>query len=140
MLLLSLARGRRRLEADLAAARSDVQGLRERLDQLSAQNAACPSSTRGLPVTQEYLITTAGTVGPTPTVVPDRAVLSLTLGRPLVKMAAFAYGVGRALSPENRNRIAFEMRREVKRSRKQRRREQRRRTPAPGASPEERAA
>jgi hypothetical protein len=40
----------------------------------------------------------------------------------VVKVAALAHGVRRALSPQSRNRIRFEMRREVKRSRRERRR------------------
>ena len=40
-----------------------------------------------------------------------------------VKAASLGYGVRRALAPETRNRIRFEMRREVKRSRRQRRAE-----------------
>jgi hypothetical protein len=55
------------------------------------------------------------------TEVPDRLVLSATLGEPLVKVAAFSHGVRRALSPESRNRIWFEMRREVRASRRRRR-------------------
>ena len=39
----------------------------------------------------------------------------------LIKAAGFAHGLRRALSPEARNRVRFEMKREVKRSRKQRR-------------------
>jgi hypothetical protein len=50
-------------------------------------------------------------------------VLSTTLGEPLVRTMAFAHGLARALSPESRNRIWFEVRREVRRARKQRRRE-----------------
>ena len=52
---------------------------------------------------------------------PDRLVLTATFGAPLVKVAAFGHGVRRALSPENRNRIWFEMRKEVRTSRKRRR-------------------
>jgi len=36
---------------------------------------------------------------------------------------SLAYGVRRAMSAENRNRIRFEMQREVKRARRQRRRD-----------------
>jgi hypothetical protein len=59
----------------------------------------------------------------------------VALGESLVKIASFGYGVRRALSAENRNRIAFEMRREVKRSRRKRRLDvkQARRTPASAA-------
>ena len=48
---------------------------------------------------------------------------SVALGESLVRVLSFGYGVRRALSAENRNRIRFEMRREVKRSRRQRRRD-----------------
>ncbi len=61
---------------------------------------------------------------PLPTV-PDRVVLSATLGEPLVKAVALGHGVRRALAPQTRNRIRFAMRREVKRARKVRRREMR---------------
>ena len=54
---------------------------------------------------------------------PDRVVLSATVGEPLVKVVSFGHGLRRALSPESRNRIWFEVRREVRRARKQRRRE-----------------
>ncbi len=39
----------------------------------------------------------------------------------VVQAAALAAGLRRPISPESRNRIRFEMRREVKRARKQRR-------------------
>ena len=42
---------------------------------------------------------------------------SVAVGESLVRVLSFGYGVRRALSAENRNRIRFEMRREVKRSR-----------------------
>ncbi len=47
----------------------------------------------------------------------------MALGESLVRVLSLGYGVRRALSAENRNRIRFEMRREVRRSRKQRRRD-----------------
>ena len=45
----------------------------------------------------------------------------LVLRESVVKAASYVHGVRRALAPETRNRIRFEMRQEVKRSRKQRR-------------------
>ena len=45
----------------------------------------------------------------------------IVLRETVVQAASLVHGVRRALSPETRNRIRFEMRREVKRSRKQRR-------------------
>jgi hypothetical protein len=68
--------------------------------------------------------------------VSERAVLSVTLGEPLVKLAAFGYGLRRALSAESRNRITFEMHREVKRARKERRRAARRARVAPAPAEE----
>lgn len=49
----------------------------------------------------------------------------LVLRETVVKAASLAHGVRRALAPETRNRIRFEMRREIKRSRRQRRAETR---------------
>ena len=48
---------------------------------------------------------------------------SVALGESLVRVLSLGYGVRRALTAESRNRIRFEMRREVKRSRRQRRRD-----------------
>jgi hypothetical protein len=126
VLLVVVFSGGRRTHRALAAARADVELLRARLDEIESSGAAAPTP----PVVPraEYLITTAGTgeaTEPAPQV-PNRAVLSVTFGEPLVKVVAFGYGVRRALSPQSRNRIAFEMRREVKRARKQRRRDARR--------------
>ena len=45
----------------------------------------------------------------------------LVLRESVVQAVSFAHGVRRALAPETRNRIRYEMRREVKRSRRQRR-------------------
>ena len=124
--LLLGRRARAREAAADAAARTDVEVLRARVEELSAELAAASR-----PVadgdTGEYVITTAGHPerADLPQV-PERAVLSVTLGEPLVKLAAFGYGLRRALSPESRNRIAFEMRREVRRARKARRRAARR--------------
>jgi hypothetical protein len=57
---------------------------------------------------------------------PDaRLFADLVLRESVVKAASFAHGVRRGLSPANRNRIWFEMRREVKRARKERKAEER---------------
>lgn len=126
VLLGFVASGRRRIQRDLDASRADVEALRARLDEIEDSRAAAT-----LPVVPrtEYLITTAGEPDPLTEGLPqvaNRLVLSATFGEPLVKAVAFAYGVRRALGPETRNRIVFEMRREVRRARKQRRRETRR--------------
>ncbi len=118
---------RRRAMCALETSRADVEALRDRVERLSEDIAAARVAEAAVPVVPqaEYLITTAGSPGDDAKglpAVPDRAVLSVTLGEPLVKAMAFGYGVRKALSPESRNRITFEMRREVKRARKERRR------------------
>jgi hypothetical protein len=71
----------------------------------------------------EFVITGLGdqeAVEPAPTV-EARLFGDLVLKEAVVQAASLAHGVRRALSPENRNRIRFEIKREVKRSRRQRR-------------------
>lgn len=77
----------------------------------------------------EYVITHVGDREPdledreleaVPTVAPGQFA-DIVLRETVIKSASLFHGVRRALSAENRNRIRFEMRREVKRSRKQRR-------------------
>jgi hypothetical protein len=75
----------------------------------------------------EFVITRLGVEPesePVPTVEP-RLFADLVLRESVVKAAALAYGVRRGLAPANRNRIWFEMRREVKRARKERKAEER---------------
>ncbi|MFL6171892.1 MAG: hypothetical protein ACJ716_03265 [Marmoricola sp.] len=125
--LITLVRRRNRtradLEAMLAAAQHEADDLRARLEELTALLPVAP----GTAPEPAYLITDVGTPR-RPAVpadeqiaVPDRLVLSATLGEPLVKVAALGHGLRRALSPESRNRIWFEMRREVRAARKRRR-------------------
>jgi hypothetical protein len=125
--LAALAQGRRARAAEQAA-RADVEGLRDRLEEVAAELAASRGAAGAVPPATEFVITTAGEPQPAGRV-PERAAMSVTVSEPLVKAAAFGYALRRALSPETRNRIAFEMRREVKRVRKARRRAARRRRP-----------
>lgn len=119
---------RRRTQRLLAGSRADVEELQLRLDEMEQHIAAVRTTAAGSAVPPlEYVITTAGdSTTNVATPVHGRAVLSVTLGEPLLRVVAFGYGVRRALSAESRNRIAFEMRREVKRARKERRRSLRR--------------
>jgi len=91
----------------------------------SSTSGSAPSSTNG----SEYVITRLGSpvdVDTPPLEHPDaRLFADLVLRESVVKAASFAHGVRRGLSPENRNRIWFEMRREVRRARKQRKAEER---------------
>lgn len=127
---LGLAVAGRRVRRSLGDARAEVEELRARVEQMADRLGAPtgPAAVSDVPpegLATEYVITGLGAEeggAAQPVAVPDRAVLSVTFGEPLVKVVAFGYGVRRALSPESRNRIAFEMRRELKRARKERRR------------------
>ena len=120
-LLALVLRSRAESRRQLAAALAETAELSRRLDELSEQLERAVESDRAR-VEAAYVITDAGETRPEPNV-PDRLVLSATVGEPLVKVVSFGHGVRRALSPESRNRIWFEVRREVRRVRKQRRRE-----------------
>ena len=119
--LRSRTRSRRDLATALAQAQAETAELRSRLDALTEQLER--QSTSMIRVDDPaYVITDAGMPRPEPNVA-DRVVLTATVGEPLVKVVAFGHGMRRALSAESRNKIWFEMRREVRRARKQRRRE-----------------
>jgi hypothetical protein len=127
--LVAGARGRRRLEAELAAARADVAGLRSQVDDLARTVPPPPPADHAAPG-REYVITSisdqaAGTelAVPATTELTGLGFVSVAAGESLVRVVSLAHGVRRALSAENRNRIRFEVRREVKRSRRQRRRD-----------------
>ena len=121
----------RRARRELAETRREAAELRSRIDSLADQMADQISEQAGQPVTPdptpdptEYVITAMGTE-PAPELVPERIdgrlFADIVLREAVVRAASLAHGVRRALAPENRNRIRFEMRREVKRSRRQRR-------------------
>jgi hypothetical protein len=118
-------------EALLAAAAQDADALREQLAgieaELQAQQEPALHRER-TPVAvvddREYVITDLGQErGPRvpARVVPAPMFADIVLRESVIKTAALAAGLRRALSPEVRNRIRFEMKREVKRSRKERR-------------------
>jgi hypothetical protein len=127
--VVASARGRRRLEQQLAASREELAELQRRLDRLAYHVEPVPDVRRAVAEQPEFVITTAGEPQPAADAAPARAVsgrefASLALGESLVRLVSLGYGVRRALSAENRNRIAFEVKREVRRSRKERRREE----------------
>jgi len=125
-------RERRRLAAQVDAAHADVEALRERVAELSRRLAGVRPAADAREA-HEFVITSLpdgrlrGTLAaedePEPAGTPLSAgqFASVALGESLVRVLSLGYGVRRALSAENRNRIRFEMRREVKRSRRQRR-------------------
>ncbi len=117
-------------EALLAAAAQDAEALREQLadieQELRAEQEVALRRDR-TPVAvvddREYVITDLGQdKGPRvpARVVPAPMFADIILRESVIKTAALAAGLRRALSPEVRNRIRFEMKREVKRSRKER--------------------
>jgi hypothetical protein len=127
VVLVVVLRGRTASRRALAVSHAETELLRQRLETLEERAVTLERDSAELTRTfagenASYLITDAGLEKPQPNV-PDRVVLSATLGEPLVKVVAFGHGLARALSPESRNRIWFEMKREVRRARKQRRRE-----------------
>lgn len=128
-LLGVLLRDRARTRAELEATRSEAAELRARVDALAVQVA----SSRREP--EEYVITHLGEDEPDDLVptgptaegrIEGRLFADIVLRETVVKAAGLGHGVRRAMAPETRNRIRFEMRREVRRSRKERRAELRR--------------
>ncbi len=125
-LLVALARLRARTSREIGSAQDEAVALRERLDRLE-QERRTPTPPERTDL-QEYRITGLG--GPEPDDAPparlERAVFAdLLLRESVIRLGSLGHGVRRAMSAESRNRIRFEMKREVKRARKLRRAEQR---------------
>ena len=132
--LLATRAGRRRWQAELDAARADVEALTARLNAIdsSGPRAQPPVPTQqfvitslpdGPPLHGADAIPTAADPNTDPGPLTAGQFATIAVGESLVRLASLGYGVRRALSAENRNRIRFEMRREVKRARRQRRRD-----------------
>jgi hypothetical protein len=123
---VALLRARARTDRELSAARAETAGLRTQLDELERRLATPASPT---PAEHEFVITHLGEEEPEPAEparIETALFADLVLRESVVKAASLAHGVRRALAPETRNRIRFEMRREVRRARKQRRADTRR--------------
>lgn len=127
LLSTALVRLRSRTRRELAAAHTETAALRADLDQVERQLAR--SAPRRPREREEFTITRLGeepapdpATSASPPATIDRALFAdLVLRETVVRAAALAHGVRRALSPETRNRVRFEVGREIKRSRKQRR-------------------
>ncbi|MDF1605600.1 hypothetical protein [Nocardioides sp. YIM 152315] len=117
---VALVRARSRTEREVAAARAETAVLRAQLDELERRiSRPAPRSSSQ----SEFVITNLGEPEPEsePTTQVGGALFAdLVLRETVVKAAGLAHGVRRALDAETRNRIRFEMRREVRRARKQR--------------------
>lgn len=135
VLAIALVRLRGRTRAELATARAETEALRRQIAEIERVLTAAPRPERPAPRVQEtYTITGVGgpaaaastepTTEPTTGQAPriDQALFAdLVLRETVVRAASLAHGVRRALAPEVRNRVRFEVKREVRRARKQRR-------------------
>jgi hypothetical protein len=110
-----------RLRASAARSRAEIGALQDRLERLERRDAG-PAPAAAAPA--EFVITDLGRP-PEPEPAPDRidraAFADVVLKETVVKAASLAHGVRRGLAPATRNRIRFQMKQEVRRSRKQRR-------------------
>lgn len=129
VLVVVLVLGRTRTTRELREARAEAASLRAQVEEIERRLAQAASRPR---VEPGYVITHLGEEEPGPDDAGasgsveriDGALFAdLVLRETVVKTASLAHGLRRALAPETLNRIRFEMRREVKRARKQRRRE-----------------
>ena len=120
--------GRRRLEQELRASRESVERLRGRVEELS-RAVEVPTTHR--PSGEEFVITSLGDEpsapaaahGLAPADLSAPAFASLAARESLIRLVSLGHGVRRALSAESRNRIRFEVGREIRRARKVRRRD-----------------
>lgn len=146
------ARELRSVHAEVASLRAQVEDFERRpAPPARARADADPDFVITRLVDGDALPTTGSTTGPTATAnatptgpggaverVDSALFADLVLRETVVKAASLTHGLRRALAPESRNRIRFEMGREVKRARKQRRAEvkaaRRHRAPTPRAA------
>jgi hypothetical protein len=121
LLAAVVVRGRRRVAERLDAAHAEAEALRLQIEEIQRQLNAPAVRTE-----QEFVITGLGDRALEPRsdvavdTVPAPVFADIVLRETVLQAAALAAGLRRALSPEVRNRIRFEMRREVKRARRQR--------------------
>ena len=119
VLSVALVRTRARTVRALEQSRAETAALRDQLAALErrvGQPTVAPEAS--------FVITDLGheqarAEEPAPKV-ESALFADLVLRETVVKAASLAHGVRRALDPETRHRIRFEMKREVKRARKQR--------------------
>jgi hypothetical protein len=125
VLVLFTARSRRAVARRLDAAHAEAEALRVQIEEIQRRIEQPPA----VRAEQEFVITEVGSgvearsahASTTVDTVPVPMFADIVLRETVVQAASLAAGLRRALSPEVRNRIRFEMRREVKRARKQRR-------------------
>lgn len=118
--LLLAARTRAAARRELESARVEGAELRRRVDELEQSRAAARSEPV---VTPSVPVPRAGVepVEVEPQTLPAPVFTDMVVRESVIRLASLTHGVRRALGAETRNRVRFEMRREVRRSRKQRR-------------------
>jgi hypothetical protein len=121
-LLVTVVLTRRAWALDTRLAHAELGDLRARVEELEhAPRGTTPRS----PTATEYVITGLGDEGVPEDVAPPRIDAPMfadtVLRETVVRAASLAHGVRRGLAPATRNRIRFEMKQEVRRSRRQRR-------------------
>ena len=129
LLLVALAALQRGTSRRIEAARAEAAELRARLDRLEQERQRtaprAPAEPPTVRVDQDYRITEVGEPAAEPVQLERAVFADHVLREGVIRLGSLAHGVRRALDAETRNRIRFQMRREVKRARKQRRAEQR---------------
>lgn len=122
----------RRLRRDLHDCRSRLEELRLPTTSVAGSEVVSTSSTTGGEAAasgRDLVVSAASTTsvdgGDTAPMVDPGRFVALVVAESMLRLVCLGYGVRRALSAESRNRIGYEMRREVKRSRKRRRRQMR---------------
>jgi hypothetical protein len=112
---------RRAWGLDSRHAHTQLGDLRARVEELEHPGGTPAGPSPGT----EYVITGLGdevaAEGATPAPIGRPLFADTVLRETVVKAASLAHGVRRGLAPATRNRIRFEMKQEVRRSRKQRR-------------------
>jgi hypothetical protein len=113
-----------RFRAAAAHLRSDLSVLQQRLDEVErGRQGATPAGAATVSAPAEFVITDLGREDAVSDPArPDApAFADIVVKEAVVRAASLAHGVRRGLAPATRNRIRFEMKQEVRRSRKQRR-------------------
>jgi hypothetical protein len=122
--VLLAVRAAARSNRELAAARAQARALADRLAVVEESLARGQTESRD---SQSYVITHVGDHEPDDPVPPvvgridGKLFADIVARESAIKAVGLAHGLRRALAPEVRNRIRFEMKREVLRARKQRR-------------------
>lgn len=121
-----LLRAHRQTRRSLAEALAEQRRLREHLEQLADQLVAPTGPDPERRDAPEFVITDVGRPGApgaqpgVPDRIEGRLFADIVLRETVVKAASWSHGLRRALSPEHRNRLRFEVRRETRRSARRR--------------------